>query len=53
MEESQGFEPWVPCGTPAFEAGAIVRSANSPLFVVGPTGVEPVTQRFSVSRSTA
>ena len=30
MAESQGFEPWVPCGTTVFKTVAFVHSANSP-----------------------
>lgn len=30
MEESQGFEPWVPYGTLVFKTNAIGRSANFP-----------------------
>ena len=34
MAERQGFEPWVPCGTPLFESGQFNHSCISPLLFI-------------------
>ena|GEM_PF-4015952 len=52
MAERQGFEPWVPCGTHAFQACALSHSAISPSLkrAESSPGVGRF-QRFSASNS--
>lgn len=51
VAESQGFEPWKPCGLPVFKTGAIDHSANFPhpqrAFYHNFTALSSNSRRFS------